>query len=106
MKVFEIIPRYGLSDEEFSFNQKQAQYNYIPMISAEFDVTFNVDMEIVIPDLKNDSIFNLADNLCMMKECDVIVLGRGWENDRTCKLMMEVAEAYGYRIVNLDTNKI
>jgi len=106
MKVFEVIPRYGLSDEEYKFNQKQAQYNYIPMISAEFNVTLNVDMELIIPDLKNDSVFNLADILYMMHGCDVVVLGRGWENDRTAKLIMEVAEAYGYRIINLDTNKI
>lgn len=105
MKVFECIPKFGLSDEEFKFNQKKSQYTYFPLINAEFGIVSGA-IDIINPDLNIDNIKKLGDVMYHLQDADIVVLGKGWENDRICKLIMEIAEAFGKRIINLETNKI
>lgn len=105
LKVFHAYPTYGLSDEEIKYNIRKEQYTFMPLLTMEFDVSPS-EIELVDTNMKDSSMFGLGSQIIQMSKCDVIILGHDWENDRASRLIKEVAEAYGSRIIDLDSKNI
>ena len=105
LKVFHAYPTYGLSDEEIKYNIRKEHYTFMPLLTMEFDVSPS-EIELADTNMKDSSMFGLGSQIIQMSKCDVIILGHDWENDRACRLIKEVAEAYGSRIIDLDSKNI
>lgn len=105
LKVFHAYPTYGLPDEDIKYNVRKEQYTFMPLLTMEFDVS-PAEIELADVNMKDTSMFGLGSQIVRMSKCDVVILGHDWENDRACRLIKDVAESYGSRIIDLDSKNI
>ena len=99
------LPMKGVSREQI--NAERERIAHLAEIKLDTFVQLITQQSLsicegVIGDFRNKPVYWLGDSISSMSEADYIVLGRGWENARGCRIEHAVAEEYGIKILNLE----
>lgn len=105
MKVFEIMPTTGLSDEEFKNLQRKNQYEYMPLIIAEFELS-PAEIDVIESDRQISKLKQMINIMLEIEKADICIFCHGWEHDKICRIINEMCKTFKIRIVDLDSNSI
>ncbi len=96
VKIMLSSPMAGKTDEEIA-DERSAMINEIETIYPHYEV-----MDTFIEDHESKTDLEcFAESVKFLSQADVLVMGRGWEDARGCKLEHDIAQAYGLQIYYL-----
>lgn len=115
INVFLSAPYTGMTNEELETNRKKNIEDLTQLVCERY-LTDQSHLNII--DMNNSSFDEAsqhthAELYCIGKciselisQCDIVVLGHGWQNSKGCTCEQFVSSVYGISCINLDSIKI
>lgn len=97
MKVFISQPMKGKSGKEITKQRKQIKKLLTAKLKESIDIIDQrakcIPFDILFSP-ESLALFKLGQSVSCMAEADLVVMAKGWQNARGCRLEYEVAKAY------------
>ena len=100
MKVFVSQPMHTISGEQVYLNQTLVRSRLLCSDHHDVEIIDNYSKP---PAVVNDGrIAMLGHSIMLMKDADLVVFTKGWENSKGCCVEMEVCKQYGLKVMLWD----
>lgn len=99
-KVFISVPMKGRTDSDIEMTRSEAMLKIREMYPNEQITIIDSFMKGMPVDA--NPVFYLSKSIGFLSKADIVAFCKGWDSARGCKIEHQIAEAYGYEIIELD----